>query len=155
MMFLNAEAESNEPHRIRSYLLCVALSVAEIMTRRRCRACADISICFISISDKAFHTERFILRRSLSPHFSFNQRLNPSRSVRGESVAARFTVFFFFPEYNLFPTQNNNPTLFSLTVLALYCFQVLRPVSLSSRCAGREGRKPFVWSWAISNRALS
>lgn len=36
-------------------LPCVALSMAEIMTRRHCRGCADISICFISISDKAFH----------------------------------------------------------------------------------------------------
>lgn len=44
-----------------------------------------------------------------------------------------------FSEHNLFLTQNNNPTLFSLTVLVLYYFQVLRPVSLTSRCA--EGEK--------------
>lgn len=41
-----------------------------------------------------------------------------------------------FSEHNLFLTQNNNPTLFSLPVLAFYYFQVLRPVSLASRCAG-------------------
>lgn len=35
-------------------LPCVDLSIAEIMARRR--GCADISICFISISDKAFHS---------------------------------------------------------------------------------------------------
>lgn len=94
MMCLNAGPESNEPHRITLYLRCVALSIAEIMTRHR-RGCADISICFISISDKAFHKECFILRRSLSPHFSFNQRLNSSRAVWGESVAVRFAVSFF------------------------------------------------------------
>lgn len=50
----------------------VARSIAEIMMLRRCRGCADISICFISISDKAFRLfgisaqECFILRRSLS-----------------------------------------------------------------------------------------
>lgn len=76
MMFLNAEAEANEPHR-----LGVAPSVAGIMTQRRRRARAHISICFISISDKAFRAQRFILRRSLSPRFGFNQRLNPSRGV--------------------------------------------------------------------------
>lgn len=45
-------------------------------------------------------------------------------------------------ELNLFLTQNNNPTLFSLPALAFYYFQVLGPVSLASRCA-RGGNCPL------------
>lgn len=56
-----------------------------------------------------------------------------------------------FSELNLFLTQNNNPTLFSLPALAFYYFQVLRPVSLASRCAWGvlRGGLPFVWSCAF------
>lgn len=60
--------------------------------------------------------------------------------VRGESVAA--CPHCLLSELNLFLTQNNNPTLFSLPALAFYYFQVLGPISLASRCA-RGGNCPL------------
>lgn len=60
----------------------------------------------------------------LSSRFCFNQWLPFCPIVWGESVAASPLLF---SEHNLFLTQNNNPTLFSLSVLVFYYFQVLRP----------------------------
>lgn len=91
------------------------------------------SILFFYFLTKRLQTEA----RSLFPHIlltllmSFLISAGFSRLLRWKCSRM---LHCLFSELNLFLTQNNNPTLFSLPALAFYCFQVWRPVFLASWC---------------------